>query len=165
MDTTMIKPSATAIQRLYFFSFQNRRRMRRREKSSILQKLNRQSRQPAYGKKNGWIQLKTVKTGVRAFEGVHFHWYMEGVDREAIEEISDSGGEEGTTPSAGNTQEAPPEEAYDKSGCHQDMEETYHRFIALRYSYAFQSFRPETGISAMTCIQTLFPSRYYNRFF
>ena len=31
-----------------------------------------------------------------AFEGVHFHWYMEGVDREAIEEISDSGGEEGT---------------------------------------------------------------------
>lgn len=70
-----------------------------------------------------------------AFEGVHFHWYMEGVDREEIEEISDSGGEEGTTPSAGNTQEAPPEEAYDKSGCHQDMEETYHRFIALRYSY------------------------------
>lgn len=80
-----------------------------------------------------------------AFEGVHFHWYMEGVDREEIEEISDSGGEEGTTPSAGNTQEAPPEEAYDKSGCHQDMEETYHRFIALRYSYAFSEFQARDG--------------------
>ena len=80
-----------------------------------------------------------------AFEGVHFHWYMEGVDQEAIEEISDSGGEEGTVPSAGNTQEAPPEEAYDKSGCHQDMEETYRRFIALRYSYAFSEFQARDG--------------------
>lgn len=80
-----------------------------------------------------------------AFEGVHFHWYMEDVDRGEIESTAASGGEEGTTPSAGNTQEASAEEAYDRSGCHKDMEDTYRKFISLRYSYAFSEFKAREG--------------------
>ena len=79
------------------------------------------------------------------FEGVHFHWYMEDVDRQEIETIASSGGDEGTVPSAGNTQEVSEKEAYDRSGCHQDMEDTYHKFISLKYSYAFSEFQARDG--------------------
>lgn len=79
------------------------------------------------------------------FEGVHFHWHMEDVDRGEIENTAISGGAEGTTPSAGNTKEPAAEEAYVQSGCRQDMEDTYRRFISLRYSYAFSEFQARDG--------------------
>ena len=79
------------------------------------------------------------------FEGVHFHWLMSGVDQGEIESIAGSGGDEGSTPNGGNTSEPDADTAYDESGCYQDMQETYEKFISLKYSYAFTEFQARDG--------------------
>lgn len=80
-----------------------------------------------------------------AFEGVHFHWMMEDVNQGEIESVANSGGDEGSTPDGGNTTEPDGETAYEKSGCHQDMLDTYEAFISLKYSYAFTEFQAKDG--------------------
>ena len=75
------------------------------------------------------------------FEGVHFHWLTEEVSREEIENIAGSGGEEGTTPDGGSSEEPSADTAYEKSGCYQDMLDTYEKFISLKYSYALTEFQ------------------------
>lgn len=79
------------------------------------------------------------------FEGVHFHWLMSDVDRGEIENIASSGGEEGSTPSGGNTSEPDADTAYEESGCYQDMQDTYEKFVSLKYSYAFSEFQARDG--------------------
>lgn len=79
------------------------------------------------------------------FEGVHFHWLMPDVDQGEIEEISSSGGKEGSTPNGGNSTEPDADTAYEESGCYEDMEKTYEKFISLRYSYAFSEFQARDG--------------------
>lgn len=71
-----------------------------------------------------------------AFSGVHFHWCMPETDQGEIGRITSSGGEEGETPSAGPTASADPDRSFAESGCETDSQETYDRFIALKYSYA-----------------------------
>lgn len=70
------------------------------------------------------------------FSGVHFHWRMPEVDEGEIETLLYSGGEEGTTPNAGSTISADEKRSFADSGCEADTQETYDRFIVLRYSYA-----------------------------
>ena len=79
------------------------------------------------------------------FEGVHFHWLMEEVNQEEIESAAESGGEEGTTPDGGATEEPDADTAYEKSGCYQDMLDTYEKFISLKYSYALTEFQARGG--------------------
>ena len=79
------------------------------------------------------------------FEGVHFHWLMEEVNQEEIESVAESGGEEGTTPDGGATEEPDADTAYEKSGCYQDMLDTYEKFISLKYSYALTEFQAKDG--------------------
>lgn len=71
------------------------------------------------------------------FEGVHFHWLMPEVNMGEIESILSSGGSPGETPNAGKTTSASGEESYRESGCQEDCQLTYDKFISLRYSYAF----------------------------
>ena len=79
------------------------------------------------------------------FEGVHFHWLMEEVNQEEIESAAESGGEEGTTPDGGATEEPDADTAYEESGCYQDMLDTYKKFISLKYSYALTEFQARGG--------------------
>lgn len=79
------------------------------------------------------------------FEGVHFHWMMPEVSMGEIESILASGGSPGDTPDAGKTTSAGGEESYLESGCQEDCERTYDRFISLRYSYTFIESKARDG--------------------
>ena len=79
------------------------------------------------------------------FEGVHFHWLMPDVDQGAIEEIAGTGGNEGETPSGGNTVEPDGATSYRESGCQADCQATYDKFIAMKYSYAFSEYQARDG--------------------
>lgn len=79
------------------------------------------------------------------FEGVHFHWVMVDVHQSEIQNIADSGGLEGTTPDGGNSSEPDADTAYEESGCHEDMQSTYDKFISLKYSYAITEFQARDG--------------------
>ena len=90
---------------------------------------------------SGWLECfdacdETASAGT--YEGVHFHWLMSEVSQGEISSIASSGGEEGSTPNAGPTSSASGEDSYVNSGCKQDAEATYNKFIALKYSYTYQ---------------------------
>ncbi|MCI8517881.1 MAG: hypothetical protein HFG75_13615 [Hungatella sp.] len=67
------------------------------------------------------------------WEGVHFHWIMDEVDSEAIEEAAESG----EFADAGATESADGETAFRNSGCRQDVKDTYEAFTSMKYSYTF----------------------------
>lgn len=79
------------------------------------------------------------------YEGVHFHWILDGVDTGEIEETAENGGSEGKQPDAGTTDGADGETSFVSSGCQEDRDNTYERFISLRYSYAWQEFQARDG--------------------
>lgn len=85
------------------------------------------------------------KAGTR--EGVHFHWVMSDVDEGTIEQTASDGGEglEDEAPDAGNTTSADGDTAYEESGCMDDCEETYDKFIDLEYSYTWKEITPKPG--------------------
>lgn len=94
-----------------------------------------------------WIQcLETCEDQASGdFEGVHFHWLMPDVDQGSIEDTASSGGDEGDTPDGGNTAGADGESSFAQSGCQQDLEETYEKFISLKYSYTVKEFKARNG--------------------
>ena len=79
------------------------------------------------------------------FEGVHFHWLMDAVDAGEIASISGYGGSPGETPDAGQTTSASGEASFTESGCETDVNDSYEKFISLRYSYALQEETARTG--------------------
>ncbi len=79
------------------------------------------------------------------FDGVHFHWILDGVNVGEIETTAENGGSEGETPDGGITAGADGETAFRESGCQEDRDATYERFTALRYSYAWQEFQARDG--------------------
>ena len=97
---------------------------------------------------SGWLECfdacdETASAGT--YEGVHFHWLMSEVSQGEISSIASSGGEEGSTPNAGPTSSASGEDSYVNSGCKQDAEATYNKFIALKYSYTYQEDTARNG--------------------
>ena len=97
---------------------------------------------------SGWLECldacdDTASAGT--YEGVHFHWLMSEVSQGEISSIASSGGEEGSTPNAGPTSSASGEDSYVNSGCKQDAEATYNKFIALKYSYTYQEDTARNG--------------------
>lgn len=77
--------------------------------------------------------------------GVHFHWLSDAVDEGEIRSIAGSGGEEGETPNAGPTACFGKEESYESSGCKQDTEDTYQKFISLKYTYTWKEATAREG--------------------
>lgn len=71
-------------------------------------------------------------------DGVHFHWLSDDVQEDTIREIAESGGEEGSTPNGGPTACFDKEASYESSGCKEDTEETYDKFISLKYTYTWK---------------------------
>lgn len=78
-------------------------------------------------------------------EGVHFHWLSDEVNVSGIEEAAATGGDPGSTPDGGATECFGKETSYESSGCKQDTEETYEKFISLKYSYTWKEARARDG--------------------
>lgn len=69
------------------------------------------------------------------FSGVHFHWIQSGVNQSEIESVLADGGN--GTPDGGVTTSASEETAYRESGCEDDCQATYDKFISMKYSYTW----------------------------
>ncbi len=94
----------------------------------------------------GWINtLSDCESYASSMDGVHFHWVMGSVDQGTIEEVAGSGGDPGDCPDAGTTESADGDTAYESSGCKADCEDTYDKFIALKYSYVWDEIKARTG--------------------
>ena len=96
---------------------------------------------------NSWLlcEQECEEQAGGEFEGVHFHWNMEAVDADEIESIASDGGSEGETPDAGPTTGADGETSYAQSGCQEDCEQTYEKFISMKYSYTWKEFKARDG--------------------
>ncbi len=95
---------------------------------------------------NQWIELSNQCSAMEhAKEGVHFHWIAPGVIVDQIQSIAQNGGEEGEKPNGGTTGAITRDEAFENSGCKNDLEETYDKFISLRYSYALIEEKAREG--------------------
>ncbi len=79
------------------------------------------------------------------FDGVHFHWMMSSVSESKIDSVLSSGGSPGEKPDAGTTASAGGVESYRNSGCERDCEDTYEKFISLRYSYTWVEHTAREG--------------------
>ena len=79
--------------------------------------------------------------------GVHFHWLQPEVSEDAIREVEESGGTEGADPNdqTGPTQSADLDTAYKSSGTQQDCQDTYDKFINLKYSYTWIEKKAREG--------------------
>ena len=67
------------------------------------------------------------------------------MDESEIREIAGSGGDEGTTPDGGPTECFEKEASYEGSGCKQDTEDTYDKFISLKYTYTWKEEKAREG--------------------
>jgi len=97
---------------------------------------------------NMWLEYYNAcegKANSSEYAGVHFHYLKDDVDKSVIEEVASSGGTEGETPDAGNTVSDTGETAFELSGCREDRDATYDKFIALRYSYTFKENTAREG--------------------
>lgn len=79
------------------------------------------------------------------FDGVHFHWLMPEVDTGEIAGVLATGGAEGEAPDAGTTTSASDTESFEESGCAADAQDTYDKFISLKYSYALMESTARAG--------------------
>ncbi len=98
----------------------------------------------AYAKQ--WIEYYEAcqeKAGERS--GVHFHWLGDGVLEDTIRSIAESGGSEGDTPNGGPTACFGKEKSYESSGCKADTEQTYDKFINLKYTYTWKETKAREG--------------------
>ena len=103
-----------------------------------------QEKNKTYAKK--WIEYYEAcqeKAGERS--GVHFHWLGDGVLEDEIRSIAESGGNEGETPNGGPTECFEKEKSYEASGCKKDTEDTYDKFINLKYTYTWKEIKAREG--------------------
>ena len=99
---------------------------------------------------NAWLAtVEDCEAKASEREGVHFHWIMDEVDQGKIEEVASDGGEGDApdAPQAGPTASADADTAYEKSGCQDDCEATYTKFINMKYSYTFDEKTARSGYS------------------
>ena len=93
-----------------------------------------------------WIEYYEAcqeKAGERS--GVHFHWLGDGVLEDTIRSLAESGGSEGETPDGGPTACFGKEKSYESSGCKSDTEQTYDKFINLKYTYTWKETKAREG--------------------
>ncbi|MBQ5660791.1 MAG: hypothetical protein IIV18_05570, partial [Lachnospiraceae bacterium] len=84
--------------------------------------------------------LEQVTACASAAGGSHFHWMADESMRSDVEGVADSG-----EPCDGGASGANAETAFAKSGCQEDCENTYDRFIHLRFSYTWKEIQSRTG--------------------
>lgn len=76
---------------------------------------------------------------------MHFHWLGDGVLEDTIRSLAESGGSEGETPNGGPTACFGKEKSYESSGCKSDTEQTYDKFINLKYTYTWKETKAREG--------------------
>ena len=80
--------------------------------------------------------------------GCHFHWLADESVYDEVQEVLESGEPDGRSrKNAGNERKlrAASEDALEESGCKADCEETYRRFIGLRFTYTWKEIQARNG--------------------
>lgn len=86
-----------------------------------------------------WLDLVTSCEEEAENSDTHFHWLAEEDLVESMGQVLENG-----EPS-GSGGEADKEEAFKKSGCKADCEETYETFINLKFTYTWKEIQAKTG--------------------
>ncbi|MFR5245428.1 MAG: hypothetical protein ACLTFJ_11515 [Clostridium sp.] len=94
-----------------------------------------------------WMELMEA-CEAEAEGGCHFHWLADESVYDEVQEVLESGEPDGRSQkSAGNERKlrAASEDALEESGCKADCEETYRRFIGLRFTYTWKEIQARNG--------------------
>ena len=97
---------------------------------------------------NMWLEYYNSceeKANSDEYAGVHFHYLKDDVNMPVIEDIASSGGSPGETIDAGSITGDDGEVAFELSGCQEDRDLTYDKFISLKYSYTFNEHTAREG--------------------
>ena len=94
-----------------------------------------------------WLELVEA-CETEAEGGCHFHWLADESAYDEVQEVLECGeAEERDRESNGNERKirAASEEAFEKSGCRADCEDTYQKFIRLRFTYTWKEIQARNG--------------------
>lgn len=85
-----------------------------------------------------WLEI--VSACEAASGETHFHWLRDSAMTKEVESIANSG-----EPGGNSISGADAKTAFRESGCEADCEETYNRFIHLRFSYTWKEIQARNG--------------------
>lgn len=91
-----------------------------------------------------WLDLVTSCEEEMEGSDTHFHWMQDDTLVEEIQGVLDSGDPAGAESIAG-TRAVSKDDAFQESGCKADCEETYKKFINLRFTYTWKEVQARTG--------------------
>lgn len=94
-----------------------------------------------------WLELVEA-CETEAEGGCHFHWLADESAYDEVQEVLECGeAERRDRKSNGNERKirAASEEAFGKSGCRADCEDTYQKFIRLRFTYTWKEIQARNG--------------------
>lgn len=88
-----------------------------------------------------WMELFEACEQAGNEDGTHFHWLVDESVYDTVRTVMESGEPDGDGGSLG----ADAETAFEKSGCKDDCEETYEKFINLKFSYTWKEIQARNG--------------------
>ena len=94
-----------------------------------------------------WMEL-VEDCEAEAEGGCHFHWLSDESAYDEVQEVLESGepGERSrATNRDGRANRSGSEDAFEESGCRADCEETYQKFIDLRFTYTWKEIQARSG--------------------
>ena len=117
------------------------------KKSDAYEEAAEQTRDNNRAAAKQWMELMEA-CEAEAEGGCHFHWLADESVYDEVQEVLESGEPDGRSQkSAGNERKlrAASEDALEESGCKADCEETYRRFIGLRFTYTWKEIQARNG--------------------
>ncbi len=105
-----------------------------------------------------WLELAEA-CEAEADGGCHFHWLADESVYDEVKEVLESGEADGRSREGAGMMRKnrdASQDAFEGSGCKADCEETYRKFIGLRFTYTWKESRREVGIYSMICIRMIF---------
>ena len=94
-----------------------------------------------------WLELAEA-CEAEADGGCHFHWLADESVYDEVKEVLESGEADGRSrEGAGMMRKnrAASQDAFEGSGCKADCEETYRKFIGLRFTYTWKEIQARSG--------------------
>ena len=113
------------------------------KKSDAYEEAAEQTRDNNRAAAKQWMELVEA-CEAEAEGGCHFHWLADESVYDEVQEVLESGEPDGRSrKNAGNERKlrAASEAAFEESGCKADCEETYRKFIGLRFTYTWREIQ------------------------
>lgn len=117
------------------------------KKSDAYEEAAEQTRDNNRAAAKQWMELVEA-CEAEAEGGCHFHWLADESVYDEVQEVLESGEPDGRSrKNAGNERKlrAASEAAFEESGCKADCEETYRKFIGLRFTYTWREIQARNG--------------------